>query len=456
MRAIPVLMFLLLLPAAAWAQEDAEQTRLFLHFEGDSATVLEDAKHRFVAAVTPEGFAIAETVETEALLVDCRGQIGVSATAERECRLQAARRIFVDQVLVLAMRSDGDVHELTLEAVDPDSNSNVFTTFAEVHHKDPAHAAKEGLRILANGYLCFRGRAAYCVVASATSEEGGLGSTATDVGCPFGMEANDDTQGRCCWPNQVWAGTRCVGTPSYCPAGYRADADAQTCVLPACPTGMQRPPSATTCCWAGQGWSQSQNACVGRPECPEGHVLRDDTCLDDPDGDGIFGAADACPTDAEDRDGLMDDDGCPEDDADDDGLADTVDACPMTAEDADGYDDADGCPESGNMLVVTGWSLVGTGAVLFGIGAWAGLEASALADEYNGFGPDLVQGTTFNEMESLREDAELYDLIELIKMSTSKNTLLVGAILALGFDDNVDVRVGPTEDGVVMMMGGTF
>ncbi len=67
-----------------------------------------------------------------------------------------------------------------------------------------------------------------------------------------------------------------------------------------------------------------------------------------------------------------------------------------------------------------------------------------------------IQGTTYSEMKSLRDDAELYDLMALIGMSTGGSALLVGAILALGFEDDVDLLVAPTEDGVVMMMGGTF
>jgi OOP family OmpA-OmpF porin len=70
---------------------------------------------------------------------------------------------------------------------------------------------------------------------------------------------------------------------------------------------------------------------------------------DDPDKDGIIGAADKCPTEAEDKDGFEDDDGCPDKDNDKDGVADAApDKCPNDAEDKDGFEDDDGCPDPDN------------------------------------------------------------------------------------------------------------
>ncbi|GEM_PF-1262614 len=69
---------------------------------------------------------------------------------------------------------------------------------------------------------------------------------------------------------------------------------------------------------------------------------------DDPDKDGIRGAADQCPTDPEDKDAFQDDDGCSEPDNDGDGLLDASDKCPTDAEDKDGYQDEDGCPDPDN------------------------------------------------------------------------------------------------------------
>ena len=68
----------------------------------------------------------------------------------------------------------------------------------------------------------------------------------------------------------------------------------------------------------------------------------------DPDKDGILGAADKCPTEAEDKDGFEDTDGCPDLDNDADGIADQNDKCPMEAEDKDGFQDDDGCPDPDN------------------------------------------------------------------------------------------------------------
>ena len=69
---------------------------------------------------------------------------------------------------------------------------------------------------------------------------------------------------------------------------------------------------------------------------------------DDPDKDGIIGAADQCPNEAEDKDGFQDDDGCPDADNDGDGLPDAADKCPNEPEDKDGFQDDDGCPDPDN------------------------------------------------------------------------------------------------------------
>jgi OOP family OmpA-OmpF porin len=68
----------------------------------------------------------------------------------------------------------------------------------------------------------------------------------------------------------------------------------------------------------------------------------------DPDKDGILGAADKCPNDPEDKDGFEDEDGCPDLDNDKDGIPDKDDKCPNEAEDKDGFEDEDGCPDLDN------------------------------------------------------------------------------------------------------------
>jgi outer membrane protein OmpA-like peptidoglycan-associated protein len=69
---------------------------------------------------------------------------------------------------------------------------------------------------------------------------------------------------------------------------------------------------------------------------------------DDPDHDGVRGAADRCPNDPEDKDGFEDEDGCPDLDNDKDGIPDSKDKCPLEAEDKDGFEDDDGCPDLDN------------------------------------------------------------------------------------------------------------
>jgi OOP family OmpA-OmpF porin len=68
----------------------------------------------------------------------------------------------------------------------------------------------------------------------------------------------------------------------------------------------------------------------------------------DPDKDGIVGAADKCPNEPEDKDGFQDEDGCPDNDNDNDGIPDAQDKCPNEPEDKDGFQDEDGCPDPDN------------------------------------------------------------------------------------------------------------
>lgn len=72
----------------------------------------------------------------------------------------------------------------------------------------------------------------------------------------------------------------------------------------------------------------------------------------DPDHDGIVGAADQCPDLAEDRDDFEDLNGCPDPDNDADGIVDTDDGCPNEPEDFDQYKDDDGCPDFTSQVTV--------------------------------------------------------------------------------------------------------
>ena len=68
----------------------------------------------------------------------------------------------------------------------------------------------------------------------------------------------------------------------------------------------------------------------------------------DPDKDGVIGAADSCPQEPEDKDSFEDDNGCPDPDNDADGIADAGDTCPQEPEDKDNFEDDNGCPDPDN------------------------------------------------------------------------------------------------------------
>jgi hypothetical protein len=97
------------------------------------------------------------------------------------------------------------------------------------------------------------------------------------VFCPDGQLSNSDTNGHCCWPGQAWNGASCVGTPTSCPPGWVATADA--CQVPDCEQGQQRATDGASCCWPGQAWSTSLAACVGDPICGEATVAYDGRCV---------------------------------------------------------------------------------------------------------------------------------------------------------------------------------
>jgi hypothetical protein len=106
--------------------------------------------------------------------------------------------------------------------------------------------------------------------------------------CPVGQLANSDTSGHCCWPGQVWSGSRkvCVGVPS-CPGELVPSGDA--CISVNAPPPP--PPMPTTevacapgavlvqgvCCWPGQ-WVQG-GVCAGQRVCPAGTAPVGNDCV---------------------------------------------------------------------------------------------------------------------------------------------------------------------------------
>jgi hypothetical protein len=122
-----------------------------------------------------------------------------------------------------------------------------------------------------------------------------LFATAAGAQCPPGQLVGDDTQGHCCWPNQVWssASNTCRGIP-ICPAGFTTDKE--SCARH-CPDGQAV--SADTqgqCCWPGQAWSAHRGVCVGIPSsCPDGKPPTGEWCGDSPPPRPVSGPAQPTP-----------------------------------------------------------------------------------------------------------------------------------------------------------------
>lgn len=162
---VSCLLLLLVLPAAASAQDD-EGTRVFLIFSGTDKEIkaLEDAAPRFRSALLKKGVVkFAGSKEMEAVYSQCNSEVGVGATSERECQLRAANRIAIDQLLELsAMEAGKNAFDLQLQVWAPDTNELVFETVIESEGKSLKTAAKDGFPQLATAYLCWSGVGAGC------------------------------------------------------------------------------------------------------------------------------------------------------------------------------------------------------------------------------------------------------------------------------------------------------
>ncbi len=106
-----------------------------------------------------------------------------------------------------------------------------------------------------------------------------LGSAEAAAACPAGQEINADTAGHCCWPGQAWSKSRnaCIGIP-ICPPGHSIQGE--TCARDACPELQYRNDDTKDhCCWAGQVWSDARSKCVGVPQmCPAGRSVLGEDC----------------------------------------------------------------------------------------------------------------------------------------------------------------------------------
>ena len=95
--------------------------------------------------------------------------------------------------------------------------------------------------------------------------------------CPQGKTITTYTDGNCCWPGQGWSGSECVGLPSACPDGMRADGNKCIDGLVVCLEGRRLMLDEQTCCWTGQ--TLTPQGCYGTPSsCPEGTTAGADGC----------------------------------------------------------------------------------------------------------------------------------------------------------------------------------
>ena len=96
--------------------------------------------------------------------------------------------------------------------------------------------------------------------------------------CSDGKVKNQKTHGHCCWPGQSWSRSRlvCIGRAD-CPSGHIRSDDGIDCHRSECTGG--RVDTDGRCCWVGQRWSTADNRCVGPPQCPRDHAARGFECL---------------------------------------------------------------------------------------------------------------------------------------------------------------------------------
>ena len=166
LRLFPLCVCLVLMCPLAPAVAQDNSSRVFLRYTGSDAAVaaLEGASMRFERVIyQASAIQFAGTTEMEAVYAECREAIGVSVAEERECQLQAARRLSVGRVIEIELAPlDRDHHELTLQVWDPDANTRVHGDFIEVEADSLDAAARAGMPRLAHSYLCSIGVEASC------------------------------------------------------------------------------------------------------------------------------------------------------------------------------------------------------------------------------------------------------------------------------------------------------
>ena len=169
--ALPAVIVVTLLLGALPISAQDSASRVFLRYTGTDAQVaaLEGARLRFEREIhRASEVQFAGTTEMDAVYADCREAVGVGSSEERECQLQAARRIFVEHVIDVGIgRVRRGQYELTIETWDPDANTRVHGDFVEVEADTLDEAARAGMGLLAHSYLCSIGVRASCHVNAA-------------------------------------------------------------------------------------------------------------------------------------------------------------------------------------------------------------------------------------------------------------------------------------------------
>lgn len=126
---------------------------------GEITEAMESARSTFVGVLTgTREFAVASDIEMERRIAVCRDEIGVSASEERRCRLQEARREFVAYVFQFDGIELGERRfNFAMEVIDPDAAQIVFSANHDVEAEELYMAARQAMERLADDFLAWEG-----------------------------------------------------------------------------------------------------------------------------------------------------------------------------------------------------------------------------------------------------------------------------------------------------------
>ena len=103
------------------------------------------------------GTEFAGTAEMEDVYTSLCTQMGVAADEERQCHLQAARRLFVDDVIHIEAHKAGKQWEVTMQVWNPETNGMIAAKAVKLDTSSLGTAAEQALPTLACSYLRHRG-----------------------------------------------------------------------------------------------------------------------------------------------------------------------------------------------------------------------------------------------------------------------------------------------------------